>query len=73
MLQNETGYYRKIWAKYAVLLSYEDYQRLSLYKDLYWEKLAILASMSGFLGEDETQKRLDNLAKKAGIDIKNDD
>jgi prevent-host-death family protein len=56
----------------AVLVSFEEFERLSEYEDLYWGRLAEEASKSGFLGPEKTMERLSALAKKAGIDVGND-
>lgn len=42
-------------------------------QDLYWESLAIDAAKSGFLGVEESERRLYELAKKSGIKIETED
>jgi len=48
----------------AVLVSYEEYERLSMIEDRYWAQRAIEAEKEGFLGPDESLKYL-----QAGIDV----
>ena len=57
----------------AVLISFEEFERLSEYEDLYWGRLAQESSKEGYLGVDETSKRLKVLAKRAGIEIEDED
>jgi prevent-host-death family protein len=56
----------------AVLISFQEFERLSEYEDLYWTMLAKEAAKTGFLGINKTKHTLDKLAKKAGIDIEDD-
>ena len=56
----------------AVLISFEEYERLSEYEDRVWAIMADEAAASGFLGVAETKRRLDELAKRAGINIEDD-
>jgi prevent-host-death family protein len=53
----------------VVLISYDTYERLSELEDFYWGIKAEQAAKEGFLGPDESEKRLKEYAKKAGINI----
>ena len=53
----------------AVLITYEAYKRYSELEDYYWGIKAEEAAKEGFLGPDESEKRLNEYAKKAGIKI----
>lgn len=57
----------------AVLISYEEYEKLSQYEEMYWGHLAAKAEKEGYLGVKQTASRLKKLAERAGIKIKNDD
>ncbi len=46
---------------YAVLISFEEYQRLSALEDKIWGERAKEAEKSGFVGPEEAQKLLDKL------------
>ncbi len=53
----------------AVLISYDAFERLSHLEDFYWGVKAEEAVKEGFLGPVESEKRLKEYAKKAGIII----
>lgn len=53
----------------AVLISYDTFKRLSNLEDFYWGMRAEQAANKGFLGPKESEKRLKEYAKKAGIKI----
>lgn len=53
----------------AVILSFDEYEKLSQYEDYYWGKLAEEAEKSGYLGVKKTTLKLKEYAKKAGIEI----
>ena len=42
----------------AVLMSIEEYERLSLLEDAYWEQCANAAAKEGFIGKNESLKYL---------------
>lgn len=45
----------------AVIMSYEDYERLTRLEDEYWAMKAIKAEKEGYLGPKESEKLLDDL------------
>ena len=51
----------------AVLISYTLFEKLSKFEDYFWSMKAEQAEKEGFLGPKETEKRLKELAKKAGM------
>lgn len=51
----------------AVLISYTLFELFSKLEDFYWGMRAEQAEKTGFLGTAETEKRLKELAEKAGI------
>lgn len=51
----------------AVLISYTLFELFSKLEDFYWGIRAEQAEKEGFLGVEETAKRLKELAEKAGI------
>ena len=53
----------------AVLISYDTFERLSALEDFYWGMQAERASKQGFLGAEESEKRLREYAEKAGINV----
>lgn len=53
----------------AVLISYATFERLSNLEDFYWGMKANEAAKEGFLGSEESEKRLREYAKQAGITI----
>lgn len=53
----------------AVLISYDMYEKLVDLEDFYWGLKAEEAAKEGFLSPKESEKRLRNYAKKAGIKI----
>jgi antitoxin Phd len=53
----------------AVLISYDTFERLSNLEDFYWGMKANEAAKEGFLGPEESEKRLREYAKQAGITI----
>lgn len=53
----------------AVLISYNTFERLLNLEDFYWGMKAEKATKEGFLGTQESEKRLKTYAKKAGINI----
>ena len=48
----------KTGRKYAVLVGYEEYERLRALEDAYWIARAHEAEKSGFLGPEESMARL---------------
>ena len=52
----------------AVVLSYEEFERLTECEDRYWIMLAKKAESDGYLGIEETEKRFKKYAKRAGLD-----
>jgi len=55
----------------AVVLSYEEFERLTECEDHYWAMLAKKAETSGYLSTEETEKKLKEYAKRAGVDETN--
>jgi prevent-host-death family protein len=53
----------------VVLISYDTYERLSNLEDFYWGMKAEQAAKEGFLGHEESEKRLREYAKGVGIEI----
>lgn len=53
----------------AVLISYATFEKLSNLEDYYWGMKAEQAAKEGFLGPEESEKRLREYAEKAGIVI----
>ena len=49
---------RKSGRRVAVLISAEDYDRLSRLEDAYWGERALAAMAEGFVGQDEVMKML---------------
>lgn len=60
--QHEPVLIEKSGRNYAVILSFEDYQRLAGFENMYWSKMANEAVQEGFLGEDESARLLESLA-----------
>lgn len=56
----------------AVLISYDTFKRLAELEDFYWGMKADKAAKEGFLGPEESEKRLREYAEKAGINIDDD-
>lgn len=56
----------------AVLISYDTFQRLSSLEDFYWGIKAEQAAREGFLGPEESERRLKEYAEKVGIVIDDD-
>jgi len=52
---------RKSGRNVAVILSYEDYERLIELEDKYWLLKAIEAQKEGYIGTEESEKLLDDL------------
>ena len=57
----------------AVLISFDEFAKLSQYEDFYWSTHAAQAEASGYLGVEETHNRLKEYAKRAGISTEGDD
>ncbi len=57
----------------AVLISYDEFEKLSQYEDFYWSMLASKAEKEGYLGVEETAKRLNKYAKRAGVHLEDED
>lgn len=51
---------------YAVILSFDDYERLSKLEDSYWSKMAAEAVTEDFLGADESARLLESLVNEEG-------
>ena len=60
--QQEPVLIEKSGRNYAVVLSFEDYQRLSELENRYWAKKAHKALEEGFMGEQESAHLLESLA-----------
>ena len=56
----------------AVLISYDEFEKLSLYEDFYWSMLAAQAEKEGYLGIEETNSRIKKYAKRAGVNVENE-
>lgn len=52
----------------AVLISFDKFEKLSQYEDFYWSMKAEQAAKEGFLGVEETERRLREYAQRAGIE-----
>ena len=57
--QKEPVEVEKTGRKYAVLLSYEEYERLRALEDAYWGARAKQAEAGGFVGTEESMKLLE--------------
>lgn len=57
----------------AVLISFDEFAKLSQYEDFYWSMYAAEAETSGYLGAEETHNRLKAYAKRAGMSTENGD
>lgn len=55
----------------VVLISYEDFERFSGLEDFYWASLAHKAINQGYLTPEESEKRLKEMAARAGVNIEN--
>ncbi len=64
--QQEPVLIEKSGRNYAVILSFEDYERLSKLEDSYWSKMAAKAMAEGFLGTDESARLLESLVNEKG-------
>jgi prevent-host-death family protein len=53
----------------AVLISFEEFEKLSQYEDFYWSMQAAQSEKGGYLGVKETAKRLQKYAQRAGISV----
>ncbi len=60
--QKEPVLIEKSGREYSVLLSYEEYKRLSALEDSYWVQMANAAKTEGFVGHAESQSLLETLA-----------
>jgi antitoxin Phd len=56
----------------AVLVSFDTFEKLSVYEDFYWSIMANQAEKEGYLGAEETAVRLRKYAEKAGIEGDNE-
>jgi antitoxin Phd len=56
----------------AVLISYDEFQKLSHYEDFYWNALASQGENGGYLGVKETADRLQKYAERAGVKIEDE-
>ena len=61
--QREPVTIEKTGRSYAVLISYDEYQRLLGLEDAYWANKAQEAEKSGFLGTEESMRVLDESLK----------
>lgn len=59
--QREPVLIEKSGRDYAVVVSFEHYQRLTHFEDLYWSKMAAEAVSDGFIGESESAHLLQSL------------
>ena len=59
--QTEPVTIEKTGRKYAVLIGFDEYQRLLALEDTYWGERASEAERSGYSGPDEVQKLLAKL------------
>lgn len=57
----------------AVLISYDEFEKLSQYEDFYWSMLASQAEKGGYLGVEETANRLNKYAKRAGVNLEDEE
>jgi len=46
----------KIHTPFAVLLSYNEYERLKSFEDAYWAEKALKAESDGYIGQEESLK-----------------
>jgi prevent-host-death family protein len=51
--------------KVAVVLSYEEYQRLEALEDAFWAARAAAGEASGYLSSEESERLLSELARAA--------
>lgn len=51
--------------KVAVVLSYEEYQRLEALEDAFWAARAVAGEASGYLSSEESERLLNELARAA--------
>jgi prevent-host-death family protein len=56
--QREPVTVEKTGRSYAVLIGYEEYQRLLALEDTYWGERALEAQKTGYVGTDEAMKLL---------------
>ena len=56
----------------AVLISFEEFEKLSQYEDFYWSMQAAQAEKGGYLGVQETAKQLQKYAQRAGIQVEDE-
>ena len=54
--QQEPVTVEKTGRKYAVLLGFDEYQRLIALEDAHWAEAATQAEATGFVGSDEAEK-----------------
>ena len=62
--QQEPVLIEKSGRDYAVVVSFEDYKRLSAFEDAYWAKMADDAKSEGFIGHSESQSLLESLVNE---------
>lgn len=63
----EPVFVEKSGRKCAVLVSFETFEKLSRYEDLYWASLAVQAESEGYLRTEKTASKLEKYAKRAGV------
>ncbi len=63
--QREPVFIKKSGRWVAVVVSYEDYKRLTRLEDKYWAEKALEAEKEGFVGEKESLEFLKNKLEEA--------
>lgn len=56
----------------AVLISYDEFEKLSQYEDFYWSTLAAQAEKEGYLGTEETANKLKRYAQRTGVELEDE-
>ena len=59
--QHEPVTVEKTGRRYAVLMSFEEYERLQMMEDTYWAALADQAKQNGFASSEEVQNLMSRL------------
>jgi len=59
--QREPVTVEKTGRSYAVLIGFDEYQRLLALEDAHWGERAIEAERSGYIGTEEAQKLIEKL------------
>ena len=61
--QKEPVEIEKTGRKFAVILGYDEYQRLLALEDAYWGSRAREAEKSGFIGTEESMRLLEDMIR----------